>query len=249
MSTAAEPWFKGRKLDQWICFWIVPFFYTLFGLVFVPLSWFFPPQSPTASFPEIVAFLQHPNILIAGIILMLTIGLSGVCNAIYVTQIWRMSVSPVFRYAFMMGATTGAIVGCLFPFVCFTIGTFREGYDPQIMQLLYDFGYMSFIGCLGCFFVMWTCMGLAIILDDNNTLPKWLGYYTVWQAMTELFATTLWVAQVGPFAWDGLLAFWFNMVLYVPWQIIVYVVIFNAMRNQTASDAGGAQMTPHASYA
>jgi hypothetical protein len=243
------PWYKNKKLDQWLCFWSVPFFYNLFGLVFVPLSWMMPPRSPANAMPDIVAFMQSPNLLLACTILVLAVGLSAVGNAVYMSQMRRMSVSPVFRFAFMAGAMTGAIVGCLFPMFCFGLGAFRPGYDPEILAMLYDFGYLSFIGCLGCFFLNWMCLALAILLDKNNTLPKWLGYYTVWQAVTELFAATVWVAKVGPFAWDGLLAFWFNMVLYVPWQIIVYVCIYRAIKNQPEHELANAQLVSGAAFA
>src|SRR3546814_3710633 len=80
----------------------------------------------------------------------------------------RMSVSPAFRLALMIGAMIGAIVGMLFPMFCFGLGAFRPGYDPAILAMLYDFGYLAFIGSLGCFCVMWTALGLAILLDKNN---------------------------------------------------------------------------------
>jgi hypothetical protein len=79
---------------------------------------------------------------------------------------------------------------------------------------------------------MWMAFGLAIILDNNNVLPKWLGYYTVWQYVTELMAAPVWISKSGPFAWNGLMTFWFAMVLYVSWQIIVYVCIYRAIKNQ-----------------
>jgi len=228
----ATPWYRSKKLDQWLCFWSVPFFYNLFGIVFVPLSWMMPPRSPANSIAGITEFMQSPNLLLACTILILSLGLTAVGNAVYMTQMKRMSVSPAFRFAFIVGAITGAIVGCLFPMFCFGLGAFRHGYDPEILAMLYDFGYMSFIGCLGCFFLNWSCLGLAIVLDNNNTLPKWLGYYTIWQSVSEIFAATVWIAHDGPFAWNGLLAFWFDMVLYVPWQIIVYVCIYRAIKKQ-----------------
>ena len=227
-----DPWYKNKKLDQYLCFWSIPIFYTLFGLVFVPLSWMMPPRSPDSSMAEIVAFMQSENLLIACVILILSVGLAAVGNAVYMTQMRRMTVSPAFRFAFMAGSITGPVVGCLFPMFCFGLGAFRPDYDPDILAMLYDFGYLSFIGCLGCFCLMWSMLGLSILLDQNNILPKWLGYYTVWQFVTELFAATVWIAKTGPFAWDGLLAFWFNMVLYVPWQIIVYYYIYKAIQNQ-----------------
>jgi hypothetical protein len=249
VSRRNEPWYRNKKLDQLICFWSVPVFYNLFGLVFVPLSWMMPPRSPTASTAEIIEFMQSPNLLIACTILILSLGLSAVGNAVYMCQMRRMSVSPAFRFAFMAGAMTGAIVGCLFPMFCFGLGAFREGYRPEILQMLYEFGYMSFIGCLGCFFLNWTCLGLAILLDKNNALPKWLGYYTLWQSATELFAATLWIDRTGPFAWNGLLAFYFNMVLYVPWQMIVYICIYRAIRGQPEHELDNCQPVPRATYA
>jgi hypothetical protein len=244
-----EPWHKNKKLDQLICFWSVPVFYNLFGLVFVPLSWMMPPRSPANSLPEIVAFMQSPNLLIATTILIFSIGLSAVGNAVYMCQMKRMSVSPAFRFAFMAGSMTGAIVGCLFPMFCFGLGAFRSGYSPEILRMLYDFGYLSFIGSLGCFCLNWSMLGLSILLDKNTVLPKWLGYYTVWQYVSELFAATVWIAKTGPFAWDGLLAFWFNMVIYVPWQFVVYFCIYRAIKKQPIEELNNAQPVPKAVYA
>lgn len=249
MTTRRTPWYRNSKLDQYICFWSVPVFYNLFGLVFVPLSWMMPPRSPDSSVAEIVEFMQSPNLLIASSILILALGLSAVANACYLIQIKRMSVSPVFRYAFIAGSMVGAIVGCLFPMFCFGLGAYRSGYDPEILVMLYDFGYLSFIGSLGCFCLNWMLLSLAIILDKNRMLPKWLGYYTIWQYVTELFATTVWITKSGPFAWDGELAFWFNMVIYVPWQFIVYFCIYRAIKNQPEEELFNSGPAPRAAYA
>ncbi|MBI3228114.1 MAG: hypothetical protein HYZ39_24000 [Mycolicibacterium cosmeticum] len=231
-STGAQTRRPNRKRDQWIAFWTVPVFFNLFGIVFVPLSWMMPPRSPSSTEPQIVEFMQSHHLLIACAILTLSFGLAPLSNAVYLTQIKRMSVSPAFRYGVMIGSMTGAMVGMLFPMFCFGLGAFRSGYDPSTLAMLYDFGYLAYIGSLGCFCVMWMCFGLAILLDTNNILPKWLGYYTIWQYVTELMAAPVWIAKSGPFAWNGLLTFWFAMVLYVSWQIIVYVCIYRAIKNQ-----------------
>jgi hypothetical protein len=235
-----------NKLDQWITFWSVPAFFTLFGIVFVPLSWMMPPRSPGSGTPQIIEFMQSRNLLTACVILTLCFGLAPVSNAMYLTQIKRMSVSPAFRYALMVGSMTGVIVGMLFPMFCFGLGALRPGYHPAILVMLYDFGYLAFIGSLGCFCVMWMAFGLAIILDTNGILPKWLGYYTVWQYVTELMAAPVWIARSGPFAWNGLMTFWFAMVVYVPWQIIVYVCIYRSIKNQPDSELEGSRLTASA---
>lgn len=221
-----------RKRDQWIAFWTVPVFFSIFGIVFIPLSWMMPPRSPSSSSPQIVEFMQSRDLLVACVVLTLSFGLAPLSNAVYLTQIKRMSVSPVFRYAVMIGSIAGAMVGMLFPMFCFGLGSFRSGYDASILEMLYDFGYLAYIGSLGCFCAMWMAFGLAIILDDDHVLPKWLGYYTVWQYVTELMAAPVWISKTGPFAWNGLMTFWFAMVLYVSWQVVVYVCIYRSIRNQ-----------------
>lgn len=249
-ATAPEPaarprsWRDCRKVDQWIAFAVVPIFFSLFGLVFIPLSWMMPPRSPSSPQDDIVAFMQSPNLVIACVVLVLAFGMAPVANACYLNQIKRMSVSPVLRYSLFMGATTGTIVGMLFPMFCFGLGAFRPGYDPAILAMLYDFGYLAFIGSLGCFCIMWMSFGLAIILDRNGVLPKWLGYYTVWQYVTELMAAPVWIAKSGPFAWNGLMTFWFAMALYVPWQIIVYLCIYRAIRDQPEDELDNAHLAP-----
>ncbi|MGE2692550.1 hypothetical protein [Mycolicibacterium pulveris] len=246
MTKSATParWRQSKKLDQWIAFWSVPFFFTVFGIVFVPLSWMMPPRSPSASQADKIAFMQSPNLLIACAILILVFGLAPVANAVYLNQIRRMSVSPVLRYSLLLGAMTGTIVGMLFAMFCFGLGAFRPGYDPAILEMLYDFGYLAFIGSLGCFCIMWMAFGLAIILDQNGILPKWLGYYTVWQYVTELMAAPVWIAKSGPFAWNGLVTFYFAMALYVPWQIIVYFCIYRAIRDQPEDELDNARIEP-----
>ena len=239
-SAGQTPRTRNPKLDQWITFWSVPFFFTVFGLVFVPLSWMMPPRSPSSPVPQIVEFMQSHNLLIACVLLTLTFGLAPVSNAVYLMQIKRMSVSPAFRYTVMMGSMIGAIVGMLFPMFCFGLGAFRPGYDPAVLAMLYDFGYLAFIGSLGCFCGMWMAFGLAILLDKNNILPKWLGYYTVWQYMTELMAAPVWISKSGPIAWNGLLTFWFAMELYVSWQFVVYFNIYRSIKNQPAAELDNA---------
>ncbi len=227
------PWYKNRKLDQWLCFWTVPVFYQVFGVVFVPLSWMMPPRSPSNSMEGIIEFMQSPNLMVACAIYMLVWGFAAVVSGgVYMIQMKRMTVSPVMRYCFLIGQAVGGIVGALFPMICFGLGAFRPGYDPEILAMLYDFGYLSFMGSLGCFCLPWLVLSLSILLDKNRILPKWIGYWTAWQYVTELLIASSWIAKTGPFAWDGLLAFWFNMVIFVPWQFLIYVYIYKAIKNQ-----------------
>ena len=53
-------------------------------------------------------------------------------------------------------------------------------------------------------------------------------------------AAPVWIVKSGPFAWNGLMTFWFAMALYVSWQIIVYVCIYRAIKNQPEAELDNA---------
>src|SRR3546814_3215449 len=59
---------------------------------------------PICPLPDIVDFMQSQNLLLACVILTLSFGLAPVSNACYLIQMRRMSVSPAFRLALMIGA-------------------------------------------------------------------------------------------------------------------------------------------------
>src|SRR3546814_13096060 len=98
-------------LDQWLCFWSVPFYFSLFGLVFVPLSWLIPPSSPISPLPDIVDFMQSQHLRLACVILMLEFVLAPVSNVCDLIQMWSMLVRPDFRLAMMIGALFGDTIG------------------------------------------------------------------------------------------------------------------------------------------
>lgn len=233
----ATPWYKNKKLDQWLVFWTVPAFFQVFGMVFVPLTWMMPPMSPEKPLADIVNFMQNSPLELALAIYMLTWGLGAVVTVgAYWLVVSRMAVSGALKYGFLIGQVLGGIAGALFPVLCFGLAGFRSGYDPQTLAILYDMGYLAYVGSLGCFCLPWLALSLSIILDKNRILPKWLGYFTAWQYVTELFAATVWASHSGPFAWNGLMAFWFNILIFVPWQIIIFVQIYKAIKKQPESE-------------
>jgi len=233
LEVARAPWYQNPKLDQWICFWSIPVFYNIFGIVFLVLGRIMPPQSPTSSMDDIVAFMQSPNLLIAATVLALSLGLFFMSGGLVVAQMKRMAgVSPALRYACLAGMIVGSIPGCFFPMICFALGAFRPDYSPDIMAFLYDVGFLAFVGSLGCFSLQYIVFAIAIFLDKNEIFPKWLGYVTIWCFVTELVAAPVWITRIGPFAWDGLLSFWLGTLIFVVWEMALCVCLYKAIKAQ-----------------
>jgi len=233
---------RGRspKLDQWICFGSIPFFYTLFGLIFVLLARIMPPPSPTASIADVLAYMQAPNLALGVALLSLTLGLASLSSGVIVVQMKRMEgVSPALPYAYLAALAVAGVPGCLFPGLVFALGCYRPGYTPQIQQMLYDLGFLSFVGSLGVFVIQYLVFAIAIFLDRRTIFPKWLGYLTIWALVTELVAVPIWITRTGPFAWDGLLSFYLGTIIFVGWEFCMCVCLYRAIKNQPLEELIG----------
>lgn len=236
IQSEAPPKFNflnNPKLDQWICFWSIPVFYGLFGLIFVLYGRIMPPPMPSMSEERIIAFMGSSDLKIAVVLLALSLGMYALNSGLMLTQMKRMvGVSPVLRYAYIGVLGVGGIPGCLVPGYMFALGAFRADYDPSILVMLYDLGFLCFVGSLGCFIIQYLMFAMAIFLDKSQLFPKWLGYFTIWAMVTEFVAALVFITLEGPFAWDGLLSFYQGTVIWVAWQTCLTIYLYKAIKSQ-----------------
>jgi hypothetical protein len=225
-------------LDQWICWWSIPIFYNLFGLIFVYFTKLMPPPSPGLTQDEIVAFIRTnaTNLQIGFVLLALTLGLASLSSGIIVVQMRRMSSGPVLAYAYLAALAVAALPGCLFCGFMFVLAAFRPDRDPRILVLLYDMGLLSFVGSLGCFVIQYLVFAIAILLDKHAIFPRWLGYMSIWGLMTELVAVPTWIFRGGPYAWNGAISFWLGTVIFVVWELCLVVALYKALKQQPVEE-------------
>ena len=208
---------RGRdKLDLWICWWTIPAFYTLFAVIFVPLTRVMPPPAPGLTVHQINAFFHtHATTIKVGFgLLMVVIGFGSIANGLVAYHMKRMSVNPAFAYGYIATLAVGALPGCLFAAFSFLVAVLRPGRDPHLIALMYDVGLLTFVGSLGCFVANYIILAVAILLDRNAIFPKWLAYMAVWQVVTELLAVPVFVFRKGAFAWNGAISFYEGTVIF-----------------------------------
>jgi hypothetical protein len=234
LAAAARVPHRDGKLDLWICWWILPVFYTLFGLIFVLLTRVMPPPRPGLSVEQINAFFHAHSltIKIGFALLMVVIGFGGITNGLVAYQMKRMSVSPVFAYAYIATLAVAAIPGCLFAAFSFLTAVFRPDRDPHLVALLYDVGLLTFIGSLGCFATNYLVFALAIFLDKNNIFPKWLAYMAVWQIVTEVLAAPVFIFRKGAFAWNGAISFYEGTAIFAIYLSCLIMLLRKAIERQ-----------------
>ena len=66
---------------------------------------------------------------------------------------------------------------------------------------------------------------VAILIDKNKVFPKWFGYLGLCNALTEVVVAPAWIFQRGVFAWNGAIAWWINMVVFVTYTACFIVLL------------------------
>jgi hypothetical protein len=230
----ADRYRRASTLDQRICWWVIPIFYNLFGLIFVLLARVMPPPRPDRNPAQIARFF-HAHALTIQIgfgLLMIVIGCSAIANGLVAFQMKRMSVSPAFAYSYIASLAVGALPGCLLCAFSFLTAAFRPERDAHLIALLYDVALLTFVGSLGCFTTQYLVLAIAIFLDKNKIFPVWLAYICIWQIVTELVAAPLFIFKAGPFAWNGSISFYLGTVVFVVYEVAIIYLLKKAIDAQ-----------------
>jgi hypothetical protein len=228
-ATIADEW--RRSLAQLVCFWSAAVFMNAFGTGLFAMAHLLPPLAPSLSGEDLATIFhaKSAGIRWGMILLVLFFGAGSLFAGLVVSQMKRMEgVSPALAYGYLVALASSAVPSGLLFVPLFVAGALR-GYSPPIMVMMDDLGYFSFIGVLGCFFVQYAVLALAVFLDRSRLYPKWFGYVCIWSSLTEVMAIPLWIFRTGPFTWAGLLVFWIGLPIFMAWQICLMVCMWKAM--------------------
>ena len=209
----------------------------LFGLAFWPTSMFLPPPAPTLT-PAEVATLYQTNT--SGIRLgMLLMSISGAFMGPFVAVISMQmnrieGATPILAYT---QATTGTI-GALFfiiPAIIFSAAAYHPERAPELTALLHELGWFFLVMPVAPAFLQNLAIGFAILGDESKQpiFPRWLGFFNFWVALLFVAGGLITFFKTGPFAWNGLLAFWVAAVVFAAWFLVMVVMLLKAINQQT----------------
>lgn len=215
-SKIAWHWRHNPNVDLWMAWYAVVGFYNMFGIIFFIVSRTQPPPKAWWGLPRVSQWFQDNHLgLLAGFgITFLVIAFSITANALIAYSMRRMSVSRVFAYSYLIIYSLAGVPGMLLTCIALVTGAYRPDRDPEIIQALYDLGFLAFSGTMGIFLIGSLIWAIAIILDKNRILPKWFGYFNICNALTEVVVATCCIYKDGPFAWNGSISFFINMVVF-----------------------------------
>ena len=97
-----------------------------------------------------------------------------------------------------------------------------------------DMAWLCFINPVCIIFFQGIAIGLAILMDKRSqpVFPRWFGYFNIWIVIVYLPGSLVPLFKHGPFAWNGVLAWWIPLTLFVIWMITMTRLLLKAITQQ-----------------
>jgi hypothetical protein len=198
---------------------------------------FFPPMTPNMTAEQVAAFYQqHGNGVRFG---MIWVQISGAMYAVFASgisaQMRRIEhrAAPVLSYAQLaLGAAT--VLAFVVPALVWIAASFRPERSPEVTQTLNDVAWLIFVGVWAIGAVENLIIGFLIIADKKSqpVFPRWIGFLNIWIALLFIPASIMPFFKTGPFAWDGLLAFWIPATVFGIWFFAMAIYLMKAVKQQ-----------------
>lgn len=221
--------------------WSGPAFVVILFGAMLP-SGLLPPPSPAASAADIAKFFITNSLAIrvACIAMMIAFCFWATFGAAVSAQIRRMeSGLPVITYASIALVGVNTLILELIP-LTWGVAAFRPAsIDPAVTRAMNDWVWFIFVFTVPSFAVWIVLIGVAIFNDHNllPVYPRWLGYFSVWNGLILMPSTSILFFKTGPFAWNGIAAFWLPLSVFAAWYLAIAVMTLKAIKNDEQSGA------------
>jgi hypothetical protein len=202
------------------------------------IAGFLPPPSPAATAEQIASIYRanSHSICIAAILVMLSTAPFLLFIAVLSAQLKRIEGNGrTFAYAQLAAGTASMTPIILIPLV-WCVAAFRPERSAEVIQAFNDLGFITQVMVTPPAMAQVLVVGLAILSDKRARpiFPRWLGYLSVLCAIADLPGLLCVLYKTGPFAWDGIIASGLPALTFLPWTILMAVMLTKAIKQQKA---------------
>jgi hypothetical protein len=134
-----------------------------------------------------------------------------------------------------------AVLAVLIPVMDFVNVAFRPATrDPQSLLFFSDQAWLIFVGMWSAASMQSLCIGLAVLRDRRPAaiIPRTYGYFNLWVATLFVPGGLIYFFKSGPFAWNGMFAFWLPASVFGGWFIVTYLVFRKVIAEQPEEEPG-----------
>ena len=198
------------------------------------IAGFIPPPSPMDS-PEQIAGLYQGNTF------QIRIGMVIVMFSAIFYMPWTAAIAyfisridgrvGMLTWCQIMAGTCNVML-TFYPPLVWLSNSFRPERNQQITYFINDTAWLMFVGGLTPLLPAIITFAIAVLLKPRGSayFPRWLGYFNLWLLVLLLPGQLMFFFKSGPFAWDGLLAFWVPISLFVVWFAVMIVMMQKALQ-------------------
>jgi hypothetical protein len=238
----------GTKLPtdrgERVILWSLPAVAVIWVVAFFLFPGFVPPMSPKMPADEVAAFYQDNLSRIRySMIVYNWFGVVLIPMILLIVERMRhmRHRTPIMMYC-MIGVAGALPIDLMTSTIFWLIAAFRPDRDPDLIVMANDLAWITWVA--GIPFLVGLCLLLAIAIayDDQPepVFPRWVARFNVAVALALLPAAFAGLTQSGPFAWNGLLAFWVRQVAITTWFLVMVFVLKQAMdRHEIGGDNEG----------
>ena len=136
-----------------------------------------------------------------------------------------------------LGLGVLAILEVIFPMMFLLAAAFRPDRAASSVQLLSDIALLPFVGAWMTVVFQWIATAIVIFQDTSPdpAFPRWAAYLNLWVAIASIPSSILQFVHRGPFAWNGILSFWFAAAAFGIWILVMSVLMIQAIKRQATA--------------
>lgn len=212
---------RGEKICAWMALPAMVFFFCAMVLALR----FLPPLSPTLGAEEI-ATIYRGNALgmqLGAILMMFGGAFLMPFIAAMVNATMRMGGAPSTLAGTQLASGVLTFVPLFLSGIFFAVAAFRPDRTPQEILLLSDLGWLFLVMPTPGFLVGLGAFGFAVLGDNaaHPVFPRWIGYLNFAVGIGGIGGVMIPLFKIGPFAWDGLLAYWLPLGVFGIWMPVM----------------------------
>lgn len=205
---------------------------------------FVPGPSPAMSAEDLrQIFVERRTNILAGCLLQI------ICWTFYAT--WCIPIiafirraergMPLLTYASLVNCGGGYVFFILIPMTWAAMAFRIETLDAGTAQIMNDWVWFDWLYTWPSFSVWMFIIAAAIFCDRNPqpAYPRWMAYFNVWCGFLIFPAGLIGFFKTGPFAYDGMISFWFAVCVFFGWMVGMTLMTFRAITAQAQRQAFG----------
>ena len=92
---------------------------------------------------------------------------------------------------------------------------------PVIVRAIHDLAWFTFLAPWPSFTVWCVALALAIFADRRTapSFPRWAAFLSLWTGLLFVPACLIFWFKVGPFSWNGIIAFYVPVFIFLIWVV------------------------------